>query len=107
MDVASRKNFRKSASQDSTLLQEAIRNKNHAFHSTAVHMEQEEALRDNPSLLRHVLKDPEHPLYKRAPKFNSRKTRRTVRRPADTGSSSSAYTGSSSSAPTKRRRLVQ
>jgi homoserine kinase len=105
MNVASRIAFRKSARQDRRLLHEAASDKNHAFHSTAVHMKQEAALRNNPMLLRHVLNDPTHALHRKAQIINARKTT-TVRRPAY----SSLPYGSSryySSAPTKLRRPVQ
>jgi len=63
MDVASRRRFRKLAGQDSALLNEAAKDKNHAYHSTAIHMKKEGALRKNPKLLKQALNDPNHALH--------------------------------------------
>jgi len=63
MDVGSRRRFRKTAGQDSALLREAAKNKNHRFHSTAIHMKQEEAVRKNPKLFNQALNNPEHALH--------------------------------------------
>jgi len=63
MDVGSRRRFRKTAGQDSALLKEAARNKDHPFHSTAIHMKQEEAVRKNPKLFKQAMNNPEHALH--------------------------------------------
>jgi len=75
-DVASRRQFRKIAGQDSDLLKEAAKDPNHAFHSTAIHMKKEEALRKNPKLLNKALKDSSHPLYKQAQTVKTQNNRR-------------------------------
>ena len=75
-DVASRRQFRKIAAQDNDLLKEAAKDPNHAFHSTAIHMKKEEALRKNPKLLNKALKDSSHPLYKQALTVKAQNTRR-------------------------------
>jgi len=76
MDVASRRQFRKIASQNSTLLNEAAKDKNHAFHSTAIHMKQEAALRRKPKLLKQALRDPKHPLHEAALTVEAQNRRR-------------------------------
>jgi hypothetical protein len=63
MDVASRRRFRASAGQNSDLLKEAVKDKNHPYHSTAIHMKQEGALRENPKLLKQALSNPKHKLH--------------------------------------------
>jgi len=63
MDVASRRQFRKLAGQDSALLNKAAKDKNHAYHSTAIHMKKEGALGKNPKLLKQALNDPNHALH--------------------------------------------
>jgi hypothetical protein len=75
-DVESRRQFRKIAGQDSDLLKEAAKDPGHAFHSTAIHMKKEEALRKNPRLLNKALKDESHPLYKHALTVKAQNTRR-------------------------------
>jgi len=63
MDVASRRQFRKDAAQNSALLKEAAKDENHAFHSTAIHMRKEDAVRNNPKLLKEALNNPDHALH--------------------------------------------
>jgi len=63
MDVDSRRQFRKLAGQDSALLKEAAKDKNHAYHSTAIHMKKEAAVRNNPKLFKQALSDPNHALH--------------------------------------------
>jgi hypothetical protein len=75
-DVASRRQFRKIAGQDSDLLKEAAKDPNHAFHSTAIHMKKEEALRKNPRLLNKALKDRDHPLHQHAQTVKAQNTHR-------------------------------
>jgi len=77
MDVDSRRQFRKTAAQDSALLKEAAKDKNHAFHSTAIHMKKEEALRKNPNLLNQAINDPNHALHKSAHTVKAQNTRQT------------------------------
>jgi len=76
MDVASRRRFRKVAGQDSTLLKEAAKDKNHPYHSTAIHMKQEEAVRKNSKLLGKALGDPSHPLHGAAQTVKAQNGRR-------------------------------
>lgn len=76
MDVASRRQFRKHAAQDSALLHEAAKDENHAFHSTAIHMKQEAALRKNPKLLKQALKNPKHALHGAAHTVKAQNSRR-------------------------------
>jgi len=76
MDVASRRQFRKLASQNNALLNEAAKDRNHAFHSTAIHMKQETALRKNPKLLKQALKDSTHPLHGTALTVKAQNSRR-------------------------------
>jgi len=76
MDVASRRQFRKHAAQDSALLNEAAKNENHAFHSTAIHMKQEAALKKNPKLLKQALKNPKHALHGAAHTVKAQNTHR-------------------------------
>jgi len=75
MDVASRRQFRKLAGQDSALLKEAAKDKNHAYHSTAIHMKKEAALRKNPKLLKQALNDPNHALHGTAHTVKARNKR--------------------------------
>jgi len=76
MDVASRRRFRASAGQNSDLLKEAAKDKNHPYHSTAIHMKQEGALRKNPKLLKQALNNPNHALYGAAHTVKAQNTRR-------------------------------
>jgi len=76
MDVASRRQFRKSATQNSALLNEAAKDKNHAYHSTAIHIKQEAALRKNPKLLKQALRDPGHALHGTAHTVKAQNNRR-------------------------------
>ena len=76
MDVASRRQFRKSASLNKALLNEAAKDKNHAYHSTAIHMKQEAALRKNPKLLKQALKNSNHALHGAAHTVKAQNTRR-------------------------------
>jgi len=76
MDVASRRKFRKLAGQDSALLNEAAKDKNHAYHSTAIHMKQEGALRKNPKLLKQALGNPKHALHGAAQTVKAQNSRR-------------------------------
>jgi len=76
MDVASRRKFRKVASQNSDLLKEAAKDKNHPYHSTAIHMKQEEALRKNSKLLNQALENPKHALHGAAQTVKSQNGRR-------------------------------
>jgi hypothetical protein len=76
MDVASRRQFRKSAKQNSALLNEAAKDKNHAFHSTAIHIKQEAALRKNPKLLKQALKNSNHALHGTAQTVKAQNSRR-------------------------------
>jgi len=76
MDVASRRKFRKSAAQDSALLNAAAKDKNHPYHSTAIHMKQEEALRKNQNLLNTALNDPKHALHGAAQTVKAQNSRR-------------------------------
>ena len=76
MDVASRRRFRKSAGQNSALLNEAAKDKNHPYHSTAIHMKQEAALRKNPKLLKQALKNPKHALHGAAHTVKAQNSRR-------------------------------
>jgi len=76
MDVASRRRFRKIAGQNSALLKEAAKDKSHAFHSTAIHMKQEAALRNNPKLLKEALKKPSHALHGAAQTVKAQNSRR-------------------------------
>ena len=76
MDVASRRRFRKSAGQNSALLNEAAKDKNHPYHSTAIHMKQEAALKKNPKLLKQALKDPKHALHGAAHTVKAQNSRR-------------------------------
>jgi len=76
MDVDSRRQFRKSAAQDSALLKEAAKDKNHAYHSTAIHMKQEAALRKNPKLLKQALRNPDHALHGTAHTVKAQNSRR-------------------------------
>jgi len=89
MDVDSRRQFRKSAAQDSALLKEAAKDKNHAYHSTAIHMKQEEALRKNPKLLKQASSNPNHALYETAQTVKEQNKRRkaTLRAALNGGSS--------------------
>jgi len=76
MDVASRRRFRTLAGQNSDLLNEAAKDKNHAYHSTAIHMKQEGALRKNPKLLKQALSNPNHALYGAAHTVKAQNSRR-------------------------------
>jgi len=76
MDVASRRQFRKSAGQNSALLNEAAKDKNHVYHSTAIHMKKEAALRKNPKLLKQALSNPDHALYATAHTVKAQNSRR-------------------------------
>jgi hypothetical protein len=76
MDVASRRRFRKVAGQDSALLNEAANDKTHAYHSTAIHMKQEAAVRKNPKLLKEALKKSTHPLHGAAQTVKAQNSRR-------------------------------
>jgi hypothetical protein len=83
MDVGSRRQFRKLAGQDSALLREASKDKNHAFHSTAIHMKQEDAVRKNSKLLKQALGNSNHPLHGAAHTVKAQnKRRRTALRAA-------------------------
>jgi len=75
-DVASRRRFRKSANQDKALLDKAAKDKNHDFHSTAIHMKQEEALRKNPKLLKQALGNSKHALHGTAQTVKAQNDRR-------------------------------
>jgi len=81
MDVDSRRQFRKSAGQNSALLNEAAKDKNHAYHSTAIHMKQEAALKKNPKLLKQASNNPDHALHATAHTVKAQNSRRraTVR----------------------------
>jgi hypothetical protein len=83
MDVSSRKRFRMVAGQDSALLNEAAKNKNHDYHSTAIHMKQEAALRKqkaalrkNHKLLKQALRNPNHALHEVAHTVKAQNSRR-------------------------------
>ena len=76
MDVASRRQFRKLASQNPALLKEAAKDKKHAYHSTAIHIKQEAALKKNPKLLKKALNDPKHALHATAQTVKAQNTRR-------------------------------
>jgi hypothetical protein len=66
MDVASRRQFRKAAALNSALLLKAEEDEKNPYHSTAIHMMQEAALRTNPKLLKQALRNPKHALHKKA-----------------------------------------
>jgi len=76
MDVASRRRFRKSVGQNNALLNEAAKDKTHPYHSTAIHMKQEAALRKNPKLLKQALKNPKHALHETAHTVKAQNVRR-------------------------------
>jgi len=76
MDVASRRQFRKSAALNSALLNDAAKDKNHPYHSTAIHMKQEAALRKNPKLLKQALNNPKHALHGTANTVKAQNSRR-------------------------------
>jgi hypothetical protein len=76
MDVASRRRFRKFAGQNSAILNEAAKDKNHAYHSTAIHMKQEAALKKNPKLLKQALTNPNHALHGAAHTVKAQNSRR-------------------------------
>ena len=76
MDVDSRRRFRKLAGQNSALLNEAAKDKKHAYHSTAIHMKQEAALRKNHKLLNEALKNPNHALNEAAQTVKAQNSRR-------------------------------
>jgi hypothetical protein len=75
-DVASRRRFRELASQNKALLNEAAKDKNNDFHSTAKHMKQEEALRKNPKLLKQALGNSKHALHGAAQTVKAQNSRR-------------------------------
>lgn len=75
-DVASRRQFRKSAAQNSALLNEAAKDKSHPYHSTAIHMKKEAALKKNPKLLKQALNNPKHALHGTAQTVKAQNTRR-------------------------------
>jgi hypothetical protein len=81
MDVASRRQFRKDAAQNSDLLKAAAKDENHAYHSTAIHMKKEEAVRKNPKLLQQALNDPNHALHTSANtvKAQNNRNKKTLR----------------------------
>jgi len=76
MDVASRRRFRKLAGQNSALLNEAAKDKNNAYHSTAIHMKQEAALRKNRKLFNEALNNPDHALNGAARTVKAQNSRR-------------------------------
>jgi len=76
MDVASRRQFRKSAALNSALLNEAAKDKKNPYHSTAIHMKQEAALRRNPKLLKQALRNPKHALHGTAHTVKAQNSRR-------------------------------
>jgi len=76
MDVDSRRRFRQLAGQNSALLNEAAKDENHAYHSTAIHMKQEAALTKNPKLLKQALTDSNHPLNGAAYTVKAQNSRR-------------------------------
>jgi len=82
MDVASRRRFRKLAGQNSALLNEAAKDKNHAYHSTAIHMKQEAALRKNSKLLKQASENPKHALHGAALTVKAQNSRRKALRAA-------------------------
>lgn len=78
MDVDSRRHFRTIAGQDSALLNKAAKDKNHAFHSTAIHMKQEAAVRKNPILFEQALSNPKHALHGAAHIVKAQNTRKAT-----------------------------
>jgi hypothetical protein len=76
MDVASRRRFRKLAGQNSALLDKAAKDKNHAYHSTAIHMKQEAALRKNSKLLKQASENSNHALHGAALTVKAQNSRR-------------------------------
>ena len=74
--VEERRQFRMVASQNKALINEAVHDKNHPYHSTAVHMQQEDALRRKPKLMQQALNDPNHSLHRTAQTVQLQNARR-------------------------------
>jgi hypothetical protein len=71
--LGARRNFRKQVGRKG--IARAANDPNHRFHSTAVNMQKEAALRKNPKLMEKALANHDHPLHRKATRMTEQENR--------------------------------